>query len=69
MGSAPVLLHRLTYPSEIPASLDRGRRRPLAPAQPEPPSPTRIPPWRAAKSPRSARAGPAACPGTLTTGS
>lgn len=51
MGSAPVLLHRLTYPSEIPASLDRGRRRPLAPAQPEPPSPTRIPPRRAATSP------------------
>lgn len=51
VGSAPVLLHRLTYPSDIPASLDRGRRRPLAPAQPEPPSPTRIPPRRAATSP------------------
>lgn len=69
MGSAPVLLHRLTYPSEIPhlwTGADAARSPLPSPSHPHRPASL---PGVQPHPPRSARAGPAARPGTLTTGS
>lgn len=51
VGSATVLLHRLTCPSEFPTPLDKGRHCPLAPAQPETSSLTASLPSAQPKSP------------------